>query len=250
MKKLFIVVLLAFVFSLPVQADTAFVQSKNNIAFGATSVSATFDSSVTAGNLIVAVVSINNTSETINSTTDTQSNSYTPLDNPTDDSGNGQRAAAFYAENVTGGSVTVTANFSASVVGIIAIHEISGADITSPEDGHAAQAQTNPGTGTDAVTSGDITPSADGAYIFGATFVSGGSTTPTIGTNFALREQNAFRVTTEDLIQGSAGAIAATFTTTGAIDDFITFIVAFKPPAAGGVALTGPIVITGPVIVQ
>ncbi len=217
----------------------AHVQSKSlNAGSGSSgTIAVTFTSNVTAGNLICGMASWGSGTGSVSSVTDSLGNTYTVVDtvhNATD----GVSAATFYAKNITGGACTVTVTFDTTYdFRTVAVHEASGLDTTAPLDVHTGQAQTTPGTGANAVTSGAVTTTAAGDYIFGATTNTGGSddTPVTAGTGYTIRENTAFsnfvQTATESQVQGSAGSIAATFTHAVAVSR-ISFILTFK--AAGG----------------
>lgn len=237
MRKTLLACCLALLAASPASAATAFVQSKAFNGFSGTDVAATFDANVTAGNLICGYVmwGWSGAQPTLDSVTDSLGNTYTLLHNPTNATPGALKfaAAMFYAKNISGGADTVTATFSGSVSPRrIVIHEVSGADTTAPLDVSAMLAQSDPGTGTDAVTSGSVTTTASGDYIFGATADVSQGTTPVAGTGFTSREgANVMR--SEDQIQASAGSIAATFTGSNSIADYISGIMTFKPAGGG-----------------
>lgn len=204
-----------------------FVQSaSNNEAVSGTTVAATFPGNVTAGSTIAVMVAVTSGSRNYTGVTDSQGNTYTLV---ADTACTGYTGRMAYAVNVTGGAITVTGTInSASAVGkMIVIHEISGVS-TNPFDGGSSQCQTDPGTGTDAVTSPAVVPTVNGAYIFGATISPSVTTTPVAGTGFTQRRSES-KIGTEDLIQATAASIAATFTIDSGTADPITGVMAFKP---------------------
>ena len=215
-------------------AANAFVQANRARAFGASSVGVTFGSNTTTGNLVACFVWWDTDTDTLNSITDSQSNTYTLLHNPT--TLGTARAAMGYAKNITGGTTpTVTANFSGSPGDlVIGCMEISGANTTAPLDQSAMNTQNFPGTGTDLITSGSVTTTTDGEFIFGGTRAEFG-TTVTAGTNFTLDASGAGHANIEHRTsnQPSAGSIAATFTP-DANDGYITGIMTFIAADAGG----------------
>ena len=210
-------------------AATAYVQRAHTFDSG-TAVSAVMGSNVTAASSVVAAIgwysgTITLTSVTICGTT------ATLYHNPTT---NFLRMALAKVDNVSSGACTVTANFSASALAFVTAHEVSGTNTTNSNDGNAANTQAAPGTGTDAVTSTSITTTTNGAYIFGASMGTNVGSAINAGTGFTLREQAAAGFTTEDLVQTSAGSIAATFTNTNAGEYNISMVMALKE--AGGAA--------------
>ncbi len=237
----------------PAWGAVAFVQSKSGVAspFSATgtTITATFTSNVVAGHLIAVYVTYDNGGGiTLNSVTDSLGNTYTIVQTLTD-TVNVQKSSVAYAKNIAGGANTVTATFSAAICcRLIIVHEISGADTAAPLDGNFGQLQAAPGTGVNAVTTGNMTTTANGDYIFGATSDSAQATNQTIsaGTGETIRENNSQAAiggnatASEDKIQATAGAVASTFTFNVAGGASLTLQMAFKrcpaPPDAGYVA--------------
>lgn len=202
-----------------------FVQAKRARAFSGTTNPVAFDSAVTAGHLIAVGVTWDSTTVTLTSITDSLGNTYTLVGNPT--SSITGRAAMSYVPNVLGGANTVTATFSGSISSVICVQEISGANASSPLDQSALNAQTNPGTGTDAVTSGTVTTTTAGQYIFGFSGDSNSGATFTQGTGFTAADVGNAGAA-EYQVQGAAGSLAATFTISAGFAVTITGIMTFK----------------------
>lgn len=204
----------------------------------AASISVTI-SAVGSGNLLAGAAFLGTTLVSdFTSITDNQGNTYTIVDKQLGVSVH-RVLVTFYCANVTNAPTIITANFANTPVDIgIFVEEYSGVATSSPLDGHAIQAVNGPGLGTDAVSSGSITTTLGGDLIYGVGADLNGSATLVQGTGFTSRTLNdsttsAF-ITTEDLIQVSAGAIAATFTFgIGNNDDEIAAVMAFKAPVAG-----------------
>lgn len=160
-------------------------------------------------------------------------NAATLYNNPT--TANSRSAASFSYTNASSGACTVTATFDAAVTdGRMIIHEITGTDTTEAKDQNAAAAQTNVTSGTDVVTAGSVTPTANGAYFFVANFSQNGTaSTPgtdfTQGIDFVTRES-------EYLQQGTAASHACAFTTATSAENWWTVCLTFK--ASGGGAAT------------
>jgi hypothetical protein len=229
-------------------AAVSFVQSTYNDTGGSAadwSVAATFTNPVTAQNLIAVLVTWGTATNDLTSVTDSRGNSYAIQSAfVLTDGGNTQTQAVAYAKNIAGGTNTVTANFSTTPGWrVIAIHEISGADLTAPLDGVTGLFQTSVATTANAVTSGSITTTANGDYIFGATVNTSAFPTITAGTSpaYTIRTNNSPNSTvanigTEDRVQSTAGSIAATFTIDTTGQNMATFIMAFKPPTCAAVS--------------
>jgi len=219
------------------RAGVIFVQSSSAVLSGVTSLPVSFSSNVTVGDVIAVFVAWDSVVATLSSVTDTcgaggGSNTYTLLDNPT--TGNASRAMA-YAVVGKSGACTVTANIAGGTVnGKIVVHEISGVNTGTPLAGHKITAQTTPGTGIDAVSSGNITTTQNGDYIFGASIDEGANGTHfAAGTGYAWHEltRPTGSMMSEDKVQPSAGSVAATFTGDQAGASYLTGIMAFQPAA-------------------
>jgi hypothetical protein len=200
---------------------------------------------LTAGNLLIVAGGYGFLSaDPFVSLTSSPANTFTQIGTTLLDTVSLQRGRLYYAKNIAGGSTTITLDVNAgnnalSEAWIIA-HEVSGADLTSPLDGNNGQWQSSPGTATDAITSGTFTPANNGCYIFGVVQqYDANSNQISPGTDFTGRQNvaTAFAVAlrSEDRIQSTAAAAAATFTTL--LDqNMITFGAAFKPAAGGPTA--------------
>ena len=77
-------------------------------------------------------------------------------------------------------------------------------------------------------TSNSATTTTAGDLIFGAFMDDSGTTTITAGTGFTQRQFASSDSTSEDMIQSSAGSVAAT-ANFGASTDYLAQMVAFKP---------------------
>jgi hypothetical protein len=191
-----------------------------------TVMAAAFPSNTTTGNLIAGYVYWNSATETCSGVT-VNGVACTLVNNPVTQGTN--RACMFYLENITG-AVTpqVIATFSGSIgtMGLTA-QEISGVLTAGALD----QSALNPQASTTEPTSGNVTTTTDGQYIFGATRAQF-ATPVTAGANFTLRSGDGQPAFSENLTvnQAAAGVIAAVFAD-GAGDLFITGIMTFKAAA-------------------
>lgn len=239
------------------QAAATLVQEATNIDdTGTASVTITkaFTSNVTAGNMIIGAIGYEN--NTTVSVADTLGNTYT-VSAVNADGGNNQFQRTFYANSPTGGANTVTVTFGASIAyRRLYISEYSGLATASPNDGDAGQLQTSPGTGTDAITSGNIVTTVNGDLIWGITQNTGsadpGSGTLVAGTGYTQDAQvGTVIMRAEHKTQTTAGSVAATFT---ASVDYrrLTNVLAFKVTSAAPavssiptVAITGQVILNG-----
>jgi hypothetical protein len=195
------------------------------------SISQSFGSPNVSGDLIVVAVSWGDRPENV-AVSDVLGNSYF-LAVSDYDINNTQGLAIFYAFNVQGGANTVTAGFSqADGYRRLVIAEYSGVATTSPLDA-AAKHQALARTATNQVTSGTGTTASNGDLIFGVAMDDSGnfgSISP--GTSFSLRVAlNNTDTAAEDMVQGAAGPVAATFTFSLS-DHYLAQMAAFR--ATGG----------------
>lgn len=220
----------------------AYVQSKNARPAGAdsaTTVAVTFDNPVATNGLVVGCVTNRLSDSATVSVSDDKSNTYTV---GTAVSQNDMTVTPFYLENIDNGPTVITVTFSTSTAfRSVIVHEASGVATSSALDQATGQAQAAPGTGTDAVSSGSVTTTTNGQYIFGATAVTNSfpaSQQFTAGTGYTEREETTadsagVNMASEDQIQTSAGSIAATFTQASG-NGTVTHILTFKAAAATG----------------
>lgn len=203
----------------------AFVQKKQNSISGGSSstvASGASDSPITAGNALFWAVAYSAASaRTI--TIAGNSNTYVEVGNFRD--ATTQIGLIWgYAENVNSGSTELTATFSAAVSSrSIMFAEYSGLRTDGTIYGTDEDAQGNqatPGTGTDAVTTGSITPGEQPAVLIGFAFNVQAGNTPSAGSSFSDRggvwvfggANNFARL--EDRRLTATTAVAATFTAT------------------------------------
>src|SRR5262249_253097 len=117
------------------------VQSRSAEGSGVGSLSVSFPSSNTAGNLIIAFVRMSTTTQTVK-VRDWVGNTYTDAVSQAQ-TADGHQIHIFYAKNIRGGTNTVTANFSSTNNHPwIAIYEYSGLSASNPLD-QVAHAQGN-----------------------------------------------------------------------------------------------------------
>ncbi|MBI2023163.1 hypothetical protein HYT01_01190 [Candidatus Giovannonibacteria bacterium] len=223
----------------------AYVQSKDaRNAAQATTIAVTFTSATVSGNAIVGAVTWGCAFADLTSVTDNKGNSYT-LKTRAEDAGNTQSIQAFYAKNITGGAThTITANINGSCsFRAIAVHEVSGVDTTAPDDGSNQQFQSAPGTGTNALTSGSFTTSANGDYIFSATQdTSANTASHTAGTTISYTRVTNGSSADVDFAsewgtQTTAGSVAGTWTS-NENNGHVTAAIGLKPAAGAGPSLS------------
>lgn len=206
-----------------------------------------FPSNVKAGSLLIGVCGGDDTTSPVNTPTDTRGNSWTLIRNQ-DDATNGIRAVWWYAIANGAGADTVTfTNMGAfdfyqclevSVdSGTIEIDESGG---TPKQNGQAA----NHTNAANNISSGNITPTVNDAFILGFACEDGADNTYSAGTNYSLiaaanTNLNGIALAPVRLEQqtlASPAAVAATFTG-NASGRAIAMVAAFR--AVGGATPTG-----------
>jgi len=118
------------------------------------SVTVAYPLAQTAGNLNIVVVGWNDNTSTLNSVSDSRSNSYVQAG--TTIAGTGIRQAIFYARNIAAGSNTVTVSLNQAAAYVdVRILEYNGLDTANPLDvtAGAAGASSSPNSGAATTTS-------------------------------------------------------------------------------------------------
>jgi hypothetical protein len=201
-------------------------------------VAVTFTSAVSSGSLVCGLLFWSGTTDTITAIDDDKGNTYTKVDTLLNIESDGRSALSFYAKNLTNAPQTITAHFSDTPSDkAITVREVSGAHHTTPLDKNVAAAQSNPGTGTDAITSGSQTTTTNGQYVAGfstAPFAQHDVGWLNAGTGYSNKDDagnvaaSEFYIASESRIQSAAGSIAATFTQASAgAEDYGTFLLTF-----------------------
>lgn len=211
------------------------VQSASGLFGGSgTTAAATSPGNVTAGNLLGVYVGFSNDTATVTSLTDTLGNTYPAMTGQA-----GGNSKGWYSSVVSAfsGANTVTVVMSAAGGGAIAVHEASGIQATTPLDKVAFVPQVGTGTGTNGVTTGNVTPTTDGQYLFAAAHddsFSGVAFTPGTSVAYVGRESAndaGFHVRTESFVQTTAAAVAGTFTAS-VNGDTVNILLTFKAATA------------------
>ena len=166
-------------------------------------VSVTYPSAQTAGNLNVVVVGWNDTSSSVQSVTDSHSNTYTLAVGPI--RGTGLSQSIYYAKNIASGSNTVTATFNQAAAAVdMRVLEYSGVDTLNPLDATAS------GTGSSSTaSSGSALTNAGNELVVAADTVATGNAGPGPGfTKRIITSPDSDLV--EDEIVSTAGTYGAT----------------------------------------
>jgi hypothetical protein len=221
-------------------ADPAFVLGNwNNGAGSSTTITYASSNTLTSGRCLVFAARWNGAAITA-TVADTFSNTYgSPVVIGTDNAG-AFRLAVWVVANITGGAnYHPTVTFSSATAGrVLAYHEVSGCATSDVVDASAIQPLTAPGTGANALTSGTDTTTVNNTYIFGVLAETGPVITnadEVAGTSFTGRlppNTSPYDpvIATEDRVLASAGAVAATWTHSGAAaGEWLIAMVALKP---------------------
>jgi hypothetical protein len=210
-------------------ADAAFTRVQGG------SVVVTLPSAVTTGDLIVVSVAWASTVTDTVTVKDDKNDTFTLVDNFRAISPNNFYLQSAYFLNVTAGAQTFTATIStARQFADIFVDEFSGVATTAALDGNVmntAQSNNPPAASANSVTSTTITPTTNGDLIYGATLNLTGVGTQSVGTGFTQAQLTANLFLSEFLTQATAASIAATMTPTSGSDNWITYVMAFKPTA-------------------
>jgi hypothetical protein len=226
-------------YALPVVVIPSYVQSNmgDNSSNATVNPTVAFTSSVTTGDLIVAVANYDGFDYGY-SITDNKGNTYTEVgggDNCIPSEGPQEPClAVWYAKNVTGGSgVQVSITGSGAPQGLsLAIAEYSGLSKTAPLDAQDISSQGSGGGGSGQnPISNSITATAANDIVIVAGADDGGYAggTPTAGSGYTLRQadQNGIDLYFQDELKLTAGSVSGGFTTV-APANWAVSIVAFK----------------------
>lgn len=176
----------------------------------ATTISSTFASPGTSGNLIVVHIDWNGQSNHVNSVTDNKGNIYAKINGTTNWNGANYAAELWYAYNITGGAITVKATLSGAPTTFsqIYISEYSGIlSVANPLDQNSVSTNN-----TAAVSSGSKTTAYNHELIYGASI--GASGTLTKGASFTSRSTANSNII-EDKNAAAVGTFDANFTSAG-----------------------------------
>jgi subtilisin family serine protease len=192
-------------------SSVALVQSAAGQGSGVAALAQTFPSAPTAGDLIVAVVRMSTTSQTV-TVTDNAGNSYQHAVGQAQTT-DGHQTHIFYAAGVAAAPTTVTATFSGSNnhpwLAIYEYRSLSALDQIGQAQGSSSVAS--------CVTGATHTPSE--LVITGLGLASSSGVTVTAGAGFALVQQdptpNGSRAASEVQTTTVAGSVTAAFTLSG-----------------------------------
>jgi len=175
----------------------------------ATTIAKAFASASTSGNLIVVGVDWDGQTRSVNSVNDNKGNTYARISGPTNWNGAGNRGELWYAYNITGGALTITATLSGAptTYSEIGISEYSGIATFNPLDKSSVAIGGGPAP---AVNSGMKSTTYSNELIYGASIVSSGTLSTGPGFTSRVATNNI-----EDKKAAVAGPNNAVFTKTG-----------------------------------
>lgn len=217
-------------------------------------------SAVGSGNAVVVTVSTPSAAHPT-SVKDSAGNTYTQRLS-TSNTSSGADVITFVLGNITNAPTSIIVTWAVSASGVVvAATEFSnpaGTILSNPFDvGHGNQ-QNSIGNGTDIFTSGSATTTVGSDLIYGVCLnVSSPVGEPTAGTGYTLGNSGSDATqsvgwATEWKVQSSAGAVAATFSTSSGTNFFgTTNMVSLKAPlAAASSPLYNPWPQLGPLVSQ
>jgi len=210
---------------IPAFAAIAYVQSVDQNPDSGTTLSVSFASAQSAGDLNVVFVGWSDTSSTVQSVTDTNGNTYVAAVGPTR-SGTVASQTVYYAKNVKAGANTVTVTFSTNVSWPdVRIIEYSGVDTANPFDAGAGAG----GSGT-AQNSGSLTTTNATDVLVASNYIA--SVTSAADPTFTQRLYTEGGEIVEDRLVSTAGTYSAGSTQQDAAW-WIIQVAAFRAASSG-----------------
>jgi hypothetical protein len=214
-----------------------------------TSTTVAISSTTSAGDGVGVWVKWGASTGTVSSVSD-GTNTYTAVANTLcRNTDNGHSEQLFYCPNLPAGTRTITATFSVTQTNRdIAYARFTGADTAAAAQTGAANFQVSPGpgTGTDAVTSGNMTPTSQPGAVWGvsvnhiaASTINAGTGYTSLGTLTAYNGLQGDNSLNEWKRITSTSAVAATFTATSASEEFDTVAMIVSEATAAATGLVG-----------
>lgn len=197
-------------------------------------------SAMTAGNLVCGAFTYSGSGAALTPTIVDNASSQNTYSIPSGcnvfDTANGNGILGFQKVGINGGGTTFTVTFPSAVSFFRGeMLEVSGG--SAGLDASTSQLQTSITTG---ISSGNITPSASGDFLYGYSFLSTGGISgwATAGSGFTLENDGAngetIGIADEQQTYNSVAAVAATFSSTAPSSNYITGIIAFKAATSAG----------------
>lgn len=201
-------------------------------------------SDVTAGSLLVLYVIWAPITTAISSVASSPANTWTPF-GPNNNDGTFQ-TAGYYAMNAAAGTTTVTVTFADATPSNkrVTVTELSGMATTNALDVATGQVQSNPGTGTDAVTTTNPgNTAAANEWAVASVSHRGVGDDVAAGTNFTERDEGqgtfyVFEIETRQIVSAGSAGTATWTVPTGTFQE-TSMVGTFKEPAAAGFTVIG-----------
>lgn len=239
MKKLFTFFLLLFLLVSPSFSAYAFVASGDNADAGSSSTLTITGVTFGANETVFLHITYGDGTELTETITD-GTNTYEKVGSTIEDVSDNQLGAKFICKNTVAGTYNIVLTLSASVY----YRGIRYCRYTGLDNSGTAQDvsdwRSNIGTGTDALTTSNITPSSQPGILWGcAAEVSGSASVPTAGTFFTTRgsgtnwSANIGQNLMQDRRITSTSAVASTMTLSSATNQWLVGAI-FFPEASGG----------------
>jgi len=214
----------------PTPSVPTLVQKNFQVKQGTNTNAVTFSSNVTIGNFIL--VAITQWSGSVSSITDNKGNTYTPVTTAQHADPSSDYVQLYYAKNVAGGSVTITAALSGTTDNNVGIYEYAGLDAVAPLDKITAA------TGTGSTPNGGTLTTTTNNELYFAVGVddNGGNSAQTAGSGYSLRDHQDDSATherfySEDRVSAQ-GSYQSNFTL-GAGSSWAVVGASFKPGSGG-----------------
>lgn len=246
MPKLLRALALVLVLSLKSWCAYAYVAGGDWVETGGATTLVFASQTFTAGDYVVVGITYGNATAVTESIAD-GTNAYTKVGSTLTDGTNGQNMAVFVCKSAAAGSFTLTVTFGSSVSyrGIMYARYTGLDNAATPAQ--AGSVVVNAGTGTDAITSGNVTPAGQPAMIFTfAVEVSGGGSALAFGSGFvdrgAMTNWNTYIGFSrfEDKRVTSTSGVPGTFTVSAGTHSYLCMALAANEVGASGGGAVAP----------
>lgn len=213
----------------------------------------TYGSAVAAGATLICFVTGNHATQGIvtGASDDVNGGAWTKFGPTVNSGGLALALTAWYFPNSAAGTPTVTATFTLSVSArSMACGSYTGLATSSTFDVGAGQGQTNPGTASNAISTGATAATAQANELAVAYTMVQNGTTITAGTTLAWTQRlntsvgATYQLQVEDFNVASPATVTATWTINNAGGDTMSIVGTFKEPSAGG-GCTGGFLLLG-----
>lgn len=198
---------------------------------------------LTSGSRVVLACCYASGSDKVTTISDTNGNTWSKIGTGSAAGGSGMFFNFIECKNVTNaGSTAITINLSsASTQRGMAGYEFSGLDPSAAAESPVYQYQSNPGTGTDAITTGNLTPVTVPAVLFGFHQDVGNSDTVSTGTGFTGAQASScsivngvsYTIVQHKGVASTSGVPSTATSALGASHSFMSMGVLIPEPSSG-----------------